>query len=133
VGDMKPGQIAAVRLWRKGGERTLEVTVGAAPGDEVASAETPSGANSGRLGLVVRPLTSDEQEQLHSKNGLVVEEAGGAAAQAGVESGDVILALNDRPVGSVGELRRLLEKSGKHVALLVQRNDSKIYVPVDLG
>ena len=133
VGDMKPGQIAAVRIWRKGGERTLNVTVGAAPADEVASAETPSGNNSGRLGLVVRPLTSDEQEQLHSKNGLVVEEAGGAAAQAGVESGDVILALNDQPVRSVGELRHLLEKSGKHVALLVQRNDSKIYVPVDLG
>jgi serine protease Do len=133
VGDTKPGQIAAVRIWRKGGERTLNVTVGAAPADEVASAETPSGNNSGRLGLVVRPLTSDEQQQLHSKNGLVVEEAGGAAAQAGVESGDVILALNDQPVRSVGELRHLLEKSGKHVALLVQRNDSKIYVPVDLG
>jgi serine protease Do len=34
---------------------------------------------------------------------------------------------------SVHELRRLIEKSGKHVALLVERNDSKIYVPVDLG
>jgi serine protease Do len=36
-------------------------------------------------------------------------------------------------VTSVRELRSLIEKAGKHVALLVQRNDSKIYVPVDLG
>jgi serine protease Do len=50
-----------------------------------------------------------------------------------VQPGDVILALNDRPVKSVHELQRLLDKSGKHVALLLQRNDSKIYVPVNLG
>ena len=133
VGDMKPGHIAAVRIWRDGSERTLNITVGAAPADEVASANQPSGNNSGRLGLVVRPLTPDERDQLHARSGLVVEDAGGAAAKAGVQPGDVILALNDQPVKSVGELRRLLEKSGKHVALLVQRNDSKIYVPVDLG
>jgi serine protease Do len=133
VGEMKPGQIATARIWRDGGERTVNVTVGAAPAESVASAETPSGANSGRLGLVVRPLTSEERDQIHAKGGLVVQESGGAAAKAGVQPGDVILALNDRPVMSVHELRRLIEKSGKHVALLVERNDSKIYVPVDLG
>lgn len=133
VGDLKPGQIAAVRVWREGSQRTLNVTVGAAPAEPVASASTPSDNNSGQLGLVVRPLTPDEQEQLHSKSGLVVEEAGGPAAKAGVEPGDVILALNNKAVKSVNELRRLLDKAGKHVALLVQRNDSKIYVPVTLG
>jgi len=133
VGGMKPGQIASLRIWRDGAERTLNVTVGAAPADRVASAAEPSGNNSGRLGVVVRPLTSDERDQLHAKAGLVVEEAGGAAAKAGVRPGDVILALNDQPVKSAGELRHLLGKSGKHVALLVQRNDSKVYVPVDLG
>jgi serine protease Do len=134
VGEMKPGQIAAVRVWRDGAERSMNVTVGAAPAEKVASsAGAPSGNNSGRLGLVVRPLSSDERDQLHAKGGLVVEEAGGAAAKAGVGPGDVILALNDHAVKNVQELRSLLDKAGKHVALLVQRNDSKIYVPVDLG
>lgn len=133
VGEMKPGQIATARIWRDGGERTVKVTVGAAPTETVASAGTPSGDNSGRLGLVVRPLTSDERGQIHAKGGLVVQESGGAAANAGVQPGDVILALNDQPVKSVQELRRLIDKAGKHVALLVQRNDAKIYVPVDLG
>ena len=133
VGEMKPGQIAKMKIWRDGSERTLSVTVGAAPSAQVASSSAPEGNNSGRLGLVVRPLTSDEIGQLHVKSGLVVEESGGAAARAGIQSGDVILALNDQPVKNVGELRRMLEKSGKHVALLVERNDSKIYVPVDLG
>jgi len=133
VSGMKPGQIASLRLWRDGAERKLNVTLSAAPTQQVASAETPSGNNSGRLGLVVRPLTSGERDQLHTKGGLVVEESGGKAAKAGVQPGDVILALNHEPVKSVSQLRRLLDKSGKHVALLVQRNDAKIYVPVDLG
>ena len=133
VGEMKPGQVATARIWRDGSERSVKVTVGAAPAEAVASADAPSGDSSGRLGLVVRPLTSDERDQIHAKGGLIVQEAGGAAAKAGVQPGDVILALNDQPVKSVHELRSLIEKAGKHVALLVQRNDAKIYVPVNLG
>jgi serine protease Do len=83
--------------------------------------------------VVVRPLTPDERAEVHAEGGLVVEQAGGAAAKAGIESGDVILAVNNHPVKSAQELRRAVEKSGDVVALLVQRNDTKIYVPVDLG
>ena len=34
---------------------------------------------------------------------------------------------------SHAELRTLVDRAGKHVALLVQRDDTKIFVPVDLG
>jgi serine protease Do len=132
VGDMKPGETAAARIWRDGSERTLNVTVGAAPSEQTASANTPAN-NSGKLGLVVRPLNSEERQQLHSKGGLVVEQAAGAAAEAGVQAGDVILALNNEQVRSVAQLRRLLDKASGHVALLVQRDKAKIYVPVNLG
>jgi serine protease Do len=36
-------------------------------------------------------------------------------------------------VKSVQDLKRAVEKAGKHVALLVQRGDAAIYVPVDMG
>ena len=45
----------------------------------------------------------------------------------------MILAVNNRPVKSVHQLRNMIEKAGKHVALLVQREDSKVYVAIDLG
>jgi serine protease Do len=45
----------------------------------------------------------------------------------------VILALNGTSVKSVEQLRDLVGKAGKHIALLVQRQDAKIFVPVDLG
>ena len=124
VADTAPGKHATMKVWRNGAEQTLGVTVGAMPDEKVASAEEANpAANSGKLGLAVQQ--SDE--------GLVVAGASGPAALAGVQQGDVILAVNNQPVKSVEQLRRLVDKAGKHVALLVQREDAKVYVPVDLG
>jgi len=47
--------------------------------------------------------------------------------------GDVVLSLNDMPVTSVAQLKSLLSKADRHIALLVQRENTKIFVPVDLG
>ena len=124
VADTAPGDNAKVRIWRDGKEQTVNVRVGEMPNAKakVASAET-SPSNSGKLGLTVRP----------SDDGLVVEDASGPAAAAGLQEGDVILAVNNRPVKSIRQLRSMIDKAGKHVALLVQREDSKVYVAIDLG
>ena len=66
-------------------------------------------------------------------DGLLVKEATGAAAAAGIKPGDVILAMNGTPVKSAEQLRELVAKAGRHVALLIQREGSQIFVPVDLG
>jgi serine protease Do len=133
VADTAPGKSAQARLWRNGKEQTVNVTVGDMPNEKekVASADRPV-ANSGKLGLVVRPLTADERGQSKGE-GLVVEDSAGAAAAAGVRPGDVVLALNNQPVKSVQQLRGLVDKAGKHVALLVQRDEATMYVPIDLG
>jgi serine protease Do len=59
-----------------------------------------------------------------------VEASDGPAAEAGVEAGDVLLAVNGVPVESVGEFRSAVNAAGNTVALLVQRGDAQIYVPV---
>ena len=87
----------------------------------------------GKLGIAVRPLTDEERKQLEAEGGLMVEQAEGAAARAGVQAGDVILALNNQPVKSVDQLRRLVDKSRGSVALLIQREGNKIYVPVRIS
>ena len=65
--------------------------------------------------------------------GLLVEEANGPAARAGIQQGDLLLAVNGTPIQSVEQLRALVAKSGKTMALLIQREEGKIFVPVDLG
>ena len=134
VADTAPGKTATVQVWRKGSEKTLTVATyeGKAKGDgDVASAA--GAATGGRLGLAVRPLTPDERKENRGRAGLVVENASGAAARAGIQSGDVILSFNGTDVKSADELRNLVAKAGKRVAILVQRDGQQLFVPVELG
>ena len=88
---------------------------------------------SGKLGLAVRPLTREEKAQANTQSGVIVEKAAGPAAQAGLQPGDVVLAANGAPITSVEDLRNAVDKSKGHIALLVQRGDSRIFVPVRVG
>jgi serine protease Do len=82
----------------------------------------------------VRPLTPDEQREADIKGGLVVEQVtGGPAAAAGIRPGDIILRVGDEPVRSVEDLRKATDTSSSSVALLIQRQDAQIYVPLRLG
>ena len=132
VADTTPGSIARLDVMRNGKTRHVDVIVGTLENAKVASAET-AGQKHGRLGLVVRPLNPSEKRQADVSGGLVVEDATGPAANAGIQPGDMILAFDGTPVRSVAQLHELLAKAGKHVALLVERDNAKIYVPVDLG
>ena len=131
VADVKPGAKATLEISRNGASKEIEVKVGELKGTNLASADS-SNPQHGRLGLAVRPLNPDERKQMDS-SGLVVEEASGPAARAGIQPGDLLLAVNGTPVQSVAQLRALVAKSGKTMALLIQRDDGKIFVPVDLG
>ncbi len=85
------------------------------------------------LGLGLRPLTREERKQSGIEQGLLVENAAGPAAKAGIQPGDVVLAINGRPVQSMDEIKRILDTKPKSVALLVQRDGEKIFLPVNLG
>jgi len=126
------GKTAKLEVWRKGAPRELAVAVGEMKAPQVAASRAGE-ADPGRLGVAVRPLSPEEQKQAGVAGGLVVEQAAGAAAKAGIQPGDIILALNSTPVKSVEQLRGAVAKSGKRAALLVQRDSGKVYVPVELG
>ena len=131
VADVKPGAKATLEISRDGASKQIEVKLGEFKASNVASADS-SNPEHGRLGLAVRPLNPDERKQVGS-NALAVEEVSGPAARAGIQPGDLLLSVNGTPVQSVAQLRALVAKSGKTLALLIQRDDGKIFVPVDLG
>jgi serine protease Do len=133
VAEVRPGAAAKLDIWRNGKSLEKKVTVGEAKATKVAAADA-SGEVGGRLGVAVRPLDSDEEKQAGVQGGLLVEDVSGPAAKAGIQPGDIILALNGLPVKSPDELRRLVEHNGaKTVALLVKRDDARIFVPVKVG
>ncbi|MDD0838456.1 Do family serine endopeptidase [Curvibacter sp. HBC61] len=130
-----PGDTVSLDIWRQGQAKALSARLGKA-GDKTTEADTDAaaaGRPAGRLGLALRPLQPQEHRQLGSADGLLVEDARGAAARAGVQSGDVLLAVNGTPVRSVDQVRAAVAASDKSVALLIQRGEDRLFVPLRLG
>ncbi|TLZ01561.1 MAG: PDZ domain-containing protein, partial [Gammaproteobacteria bacterium] len=67
------------------------------------------------------------------KGGLLVERVTGPAAEAGIQPGDVVIAANGSNVTSAEQLKSAVEKSKGHIALLIQRGETRIFVPVRVG
>jgi serine protease Do len=129
----KPGDKAKLDVVRQGKKVDITATLGASQ-DRVAAADRSGGASAdgGKLGLALRPLDRDEQREFGGK-GLVVEDVAGAAERAGVEPGDVVIAINGTPATSIEQVRGIVAKADKSVALLIQRGEDRIFVPVRIG
>jgi serine protease Do len=132
VNTTAPGERATLEVWRDGKSMSLGVTIGS--GSEEGSSDTrTAAAEQTHLGLTVRPLTADERESTGLNHGLLVEEVQGRAAAAGIQQGDVVLAVDGAPVESVTQLRDLVGKHDQQIALLIQRGQQRLFVPVEMG
>ena len=137
VGVTKPGKVAAVEILRKGAVKMLNVGVGEMPADPAEATQTPKAppkAEANKVGLTLKELAPQQKKKLNGKNGLLVTDSTGAAAQAGIRRGDVILGLNNSETQSVEQFNKQINAiaAGKTVAVLVQRGESTLYVPIKI-
>lgn len=131
VANTPPGSRASLQVWRNKQLKTVTLKVDALPSPEAVNVAQQTPAQP-RLGVSVRPYQADDTSQ--APHGLLVEQvAEGPAAKAGLQTGDVILAVNGSPVNAVAELQNALKPHRKQVALLVMRGEQTLYVPVKLG
>ena len=135
VSQAKPGSTAELRVWRDGKETTLKAQVDELQDREPArvSARQAGGDETARLGIAVRPLTPEEKQQVATEGSLVVQEVSGPAAVAGVQPGDIILGVNGKQVTSVQQLRGAVNGQQSTVALLVERGNAQIFIPIRVG
>jgi serine protease Do len=131
IASLMPGTTVHLTLWRNHTQRQVDVKLAPMGNETVASATHPH-QEGGSLGLAVRPLNQEEQQETHTHGGLLVEGVTGPSEDAGIQPGDVVLAANGQRVGSVEQLRSAVQKSRGHVALLIQRGDARIFVPVQV-
>ena len=130
VGRARVGQDSVVKVLRDGKTRTLKVRIAELPAEEKLAEATgqAEAASADRLGLAVVELDDKERAELGiDKGGLRIERTeDGPAATAGLRRGDVIIRLNNQPVESLRQYRRLLEKlpAGRSVPVLVNRGGS---------
>jgi serine protease Do len=137
VGNTKPGKVVPVEIIRKGVSKVLNVGVGEMP-NEVSEVDTPSKAvpkaEANKIGLTLKELTPQQKKKLNGKNGLLVIESTGAASQAGIRRGDVVLGLNNSESQSVDLFNKQINAvpEGKTVAVLVLRGENTLYVPIKI-
>jgi serine protease Do len=138
IAAMKPGSDANLSVWRNGKQQSMLVKVSELKEPQTtvaargAKPEEHRGDQASVLGLTVRALEPREKEQASTQGSLVVEQVSGPAQQAEVEPGDIILGVNGKRVRSVQELQDAARAAGKNVALLIQREDAQIFVPLRL-
>jgi len=134
VGQATPGSQVRMEIWRHGKREDIVATLGDASDKAGKTASASKDAvGKGKLGLALRPLEPQGRRESGVETGLVIEDVQGPALQAGVQAGDVLLAINGTPAKGVEQVREAMAKAGKSVALLIQRDGDRIFVPVRLG
>lgn len=130
------GDEVQLTVIRDGKEKQLSVTVGELASDDSYGGKSVEPAK-GKWGLQLRDLDKEMAEQLRieADKGVAVVgvEPGSSAAEAGLRKGDVIVEVNREAVDSVSDIKnsiRAAEDKDK-LLLLVQRQSSKFYVPME--
>ncbi len=132
IGLDAPGHRVTLKVWRDHGARDIGVTLAKAE-PQTQQAASADNDEHGQLGLALRPLTPQERGAAGLDHGLVVENVGGPAARAGIQPGDILLGIDGQPANSVAQVRGVMHGHPKTVALLIERDGQRIFVPVQLG
>jgi serine protease Do len=137
ISNLHPGAEARVSVWRDRKAQDLTVKIALVNEDqENATAKPAKGPASGqaeRLGLTVHALTVEEKQQAQTGGTLIVDTVAGPAAAAGIQPGDIILGVNGKPVHSTADLVAASKSASKTIALLIQRQDHQIFMPLRLN
>ena len=138
VGATRPGTKVTVSLWRKGASHEVQLMLGEMP-DDGTQANLPNqqgkadaGESFARLGLVLSELSDVQKQQLNVDNGLLVEEVKSATTRAGLERGDILLALGNIKLQTLDQFNEALKHvpKGRSIALLVRRGDGVSYIAI---
>jgi len=135
VGSSEVGVKLPVVVIRNGREKTMHVKLGELPDDEVVAqaSNRSEKKTTNRLGFSVTDLSDKKKEELGIEDGILVGHmVTGAASQAGVRKGDIILAIDSKTVTDLKQFEKIVEglKAGKSVALLVQRDGSPTFLAI---
>jgi hypothetical protein len=131
VGMMPPGTQLTLGIWRNGKREEVQVTLGSSnTGSTDAGNQSGSGTNADNGSGFSSDLTG---LQLRSQGqGLLVLQVEGAAQQAGLRRGDIILMVNRTTVSDENSFNQALNHADRTVALLIQRGNSKLFLALEL-
>jgi len=139
VSSMAPGSSVTLQVLHEGQPRNVTITLGDLPAKETAPASqeksSPQESGEPRLGISISELTPDIVKQLDlppATRGVVIADvqAGSAAAEAGLQSGDVIQEVNRKPVRTVSEFRAQVSQRGQNSLLFLVNQEGHTHFVV---
>lgn len=135
ISQLKPGSRASIEVWRDRASLKLDVEVAELKEGRTSPASLggDKARGGGKIGLSVRPLNPAERRASGLEAGLVVEEVDGAAQEAEVQQGDVIVGANGQKIATIADLEAQIERSKRAIALLINRAGTNIFIPVRIG
>ena len=133
VGSTPVGKRVPVKVMRDKRTQTLWIELGELPDKDkqIAKAAESKVASDNRLGVKVADLTGDQRKELDLEGGVLVDDIGeGAASDAGIRQGDIILRINGTLIKNVDQFEKMIRKlpSGKSIPVLVQRRGGPIFL-----
>jgi len=138
VGGTAPGSKVTIQIWRNKTARDLPITIAELQDDRTRQQSRrggkPPAAAPAQFGLTLSELTDAKRNELKIEGGVMVDNAQGAAARAGIRRGDIILSLNNQVVSSVDHLFQLMNQveKGSIIALRIRRGSNSLYVPFQI-
>ncbi len=146
VADTAAGHTVPLKVWRDGHDVALEATIAKlknppkTASNEQSSSEQLAPVHS--MGLALASLDHDQRQRYNIPDGqtgvlVVGVEEGSAAANEGLQPGDVIVKVDNKPVTQPAEVAQQItqeKKAGrKSVLLLLQRDGSSRFVALNVA
>jgi serine protease Do len=137
VGVTPINNSATLKIIRQGENKTITFKVGLLPEEDKKIAKTKIEEKpSNKLGIKISDLNTEERDALQvPKGGVLVHEVEkGAAKDAGIQPGDVILRIQNEAINSVDDFDKILKKLpvGKSVAALIQRRGNPAFLALKI-
>jgi len=138
VGNIVPGEKAALTVWRKGKAEEIDITIGAMPQDagkadssKSGSGDTEQGEALDSYGLTVTPSEDGD--------GVVITnvDPDSDAADRGIRTGETIVSVNNQVVKSAKDIDKAIaeaSKAGRKAVLLQLQNEDQsrfVALPID--
>jgi serine protease Do len=137
VGSTPVDSKVTTTVIRQGKPVSLEVTIAELPPeDDIKLAVSSKGdktITSDRLGLSVTDVSAQksETENLPENGVLVVQVEAGAARDAGIRKGDVIVMINNINIKNVSHFKEILaDLKEKTIPVLIHRQDSPLFLAI---
>jgi Do/DeqQ family serine protease len=136
ISSMAPGSHLNIRILHDGQPRDVSLTLAEMPVKETASAATrqkpsaPPEPNQPRLGIAVTELTPELAEHLNvaaGTKGVIIAdiEDDSAAAEAGLQVGDIIQEVNRKPIRNMADFKSAMSTRGSQPILLLVNHEGK--------